>query len=81
MVTDSRNWQKHSQKQGLLILAIIVLPMIAAYVMFKTGWGMPTYTINKGLLLTPPQPVSNLNLAEKNDKLRHLYPAEKSNGE
>ena len=73
----TNNQRKHAQRQGLLILAIIVLPMIVAYIMFKTGWGMPTDTINKGILLTPPQPVSDLNLAENDNTLKYLYPAEK----
>ena len=59
------------------MLAIIVLPMVAAYIMFKTGWGMPTDTINKGMLLTSPQPVSELNLAADDKTLQDLYPAEK----
>ena len=59
------------------MLAIVLVPMIAAYVMFKTGWGMPAETINKGILLVPPQPVIELNLAENDKTLRRLYPAEK----
>ena len=77
MTTDNSNQWKRNQKQGLLILAIVVLPMVAAYVMFKTGWGMPTHTINKGVLLTPPQPIDSLDLAGNNEALQRLYPAEK----
>ena len=77
MTTDSSKQQKYSQRQGLLMLAIVLVPMIAAYVMFKTGWGMPAETINKGILLVPPQPVSELNLAENDKILSRLYPAEK----
>ena len=77
MTTDSSKQQKYSQRQGLLMLAIVLVPMIAAYVMFKTGWGMPAETINKGILLVPPQPVSELNLAENDKTLSRLYPAEK----
>jgi hypothetical protein len=75
MTTDGSNRQKRNQKQGLLILAIVLSPMIVSYFMFKTGWGMPTNTINKGDLLTPPQSVKMLNLADNSDSLQRLYPA------
>ena len=39
--------------QGALVVMAISLPMLLAYVIFKTGWAMPTDTVNKGDLLTP----------------------------
>ena len=77
MTTDINDQQRRNQRQGLLMLAMVVLPMVIAYTMFKTGWGIPTGTINKGLLLAPPQSVSSLSLTENNDALQRLYPAEK----
>ena len=77
MTTDINDQQRRNQRQGLLMLAMVVLPMLIAYTMFKTGWGIPTGTVNKGLLLAPPQSVSSLSLTENNDALQRLYPAEK----
>ena len=77
MTTNNDIQRQYSRRQGLLIVAIIVLPMVIAYIMFKTGWGMPTDTINKGMLLAPPQPVSKLELVADDKTLQGLYPAEK----
>ena len=77
MTTNNDIQRQYSRRQGLLIVAIIVLPMVIAYIMFKPGWGMPTDTINKGMLLAPPQPVSKLELVADDKTLQGLYPAEK----
>lgn len=58
------------------MVAMVVLPMALAYLMFKTGWGMPVNTVNKGALLTPPQPLGSLRLVADNDGWQRLYPAE-----
>lgn len=41
-------------QSSYLIMAAIFGPMLAAYVIFKTGIGIPAGTINKGVLLAPP---------------------------
>ncbi len=45
-----------------LILAIIALPMMAAYIIFTTGVGIPTATVNKGDLLLPATSISDLDI-------------------
>lgn len=42
------------------ILLAVFGPMLIAYLVFKTGIGMPTSTINKGVLLSPPQQLDSL---------------------
>ena len=64
--TDT-NTQQKNQRYGLLIMAIILLPMLLAYIMFYTGWGVSGHTTNKGDLLLPPQQIQALGLAEHGD--------------
>ncbi|WP_226643798.1 hypothetical protein [Microbulbifer variabilis] len=40
--------------QGISIVASVLLPMVAAYIVFYTGLGIPSGTINQGELLQPP---------------------------
>ena len=61
---------------GILIIVAIVLPMILAYFIFKTGIGFPSGTTNKGILLSPPQAIGDLVLSEgQKDMLSNLYQA------
>lgn len=48
------------------IVAAFLLPMILAYVMFATGFGLPTGTINKGELLEPATSLFGLTLTDSN---------------
>lgn len=50
---------------GWLIMAIILLPMVAAYVIFTTGVGIPSGTVNKGDLLLPATAVSGLQITDE----------------
>ena len=54
--------KKPSRINGILIPAAIILPMVVAYIMFYTGWGVPLMTTNKGEFLSPPQLVTELNI-------------------
>ncbi len=45
-----------------LLLAVIGLPMISAYLVFNTGWGIPTGSVNKGDLLLPATSMTNLSV-------------------
>jgi len=65
--------KKRNKFYGLLIVAAIVLPMLLAYLVFKTGIGFPVGTTNKGALIVPPQPIQNLALTNNNDILNLLY--------
>lgn len=50
---------------GWLIVAIIALPMLAAYLIFTTGWGIPRTTVNKGELLLPATSLQSLPLSDQ----------------
>ncbi|MBU3068726.1 hypothetical protein KOI40_02780 [Aestuariicella sp. G3-2] len=73
MTTDvSGDMQQHSANSesenvrgrwtSWFIFAAFLLPMVAAYLMFTTGVGLPTKTINKGTLLEPATSIRSLNI-------------------
>lgn len=47
---------------GIAVFASVALPMLAAYIVFYSGIGMPTDTVNQGELLTPAHDVANIEL-------------------
>lgn len=57
---------KAAQRRGRILAAsvvlVVLLPMLSAYVVYFTGVGVPEGTINKGVLLTPPVPISDWQL-------------------
>lgn len=53
----------------LSLLALFMLPMLAAGIMFYTGRGIPVQTINHGDLLQPPLPFAKLALQDPQTKL------------
>ncbi|WP_226663914.1 hypothetical protein [Microbulbifer aggregans] len=44
------------------VIAAVVLPIIAAYLVYQTGLGIPRGTVNQGELLIPPQQMADLEL-------------------
>lgn len=54
-----------NKKTSWLMLVAIGLPMIMAYVVFSTGFAMPTGTINKGDLLLPATPLAELTITDR----------------
>ena len=72
MNEDIEPIKKRNRNYGLIILGIIILPTLAAYIMFKTGWGIPTDTSNKGTLLEPARAIDELILNNENDVLARL---------
>lgn len=58
---------------GTLIIFAIAAPMVLAYIMFHTGWGVSGNTTNKGVLITPPQEIQKLVLTENSENLSELY--------
>lgn len=52
--------------QAILVFSVIIVPMIAAYLIFKTGVAMPGATVNKGVLLQPALSVEPLNIVDIN---------------
>lgn len=78
MNSDSKqSIKKRNKFFGLLIIGAIVVPMLFAYIIFKTGFGFPSGTTNKGELLLPPQLVQDLALQEADNFLNHYYSSEK----
>ena len=58
---------------GIGIISIIVLPMILAYVMFHTGWGVSLSTTNKGELMNPPLSLNDMVLSQSPSLFNELY--------
>ncbi|KUJ83058.1 hypothetical protein AWR36_011000 [Microbulbifer flavimaris] len=54
--------------QGLALIAAVALPIVAAYVVYYTGLGMPDGTVNQGQLVEPPVDVKGLTLQEYTDR-------------
>lgn len=53
-----------SRMMGFLVIGVIAAPMIAAYVIYKSGMGIPTSTVNKGDLLPQAQSISPLLITD-----------------
>ncbi|GAA5315967.1 MAG: hypothetical protein AseanaTS_11720 [Candidatus Pelagadaptatus aseana] len=71
VMSRSGNANSNNEKvnnNGWLILAAIMLPMVSAYFIFKTGIGMPTGTVNKGELLRPATSVTALDYVNQDGK-------------
>lgn len=52
--------------QGVAVFASVLLPILAAYIVFYTGIGMPDGTINQGDLVEPPVAVGELAFDAQN---------------
>ena len=66
MSSDIQASNRSNAWSGWLIVSIIVLPMLAAWLIFTTGVGIPEATVNRGDLLQPP--ISLAELALKDEK-------------
>jgi len=53
---------KRNRVMGIVVLSAVFLPMLIAYLLFKTEFAIPTNTVNKGELMQPPQEIVNLPL-------------------
>ncbi len=62
MSAEDRAAQRRGRILGASVMLVVLLPMVIAYGVYFTGIGMPTGTINKGDLLTPPVPISDWQL-------------------
>ncbi|WP_043320532.1 hypothetical protein [Microbulbifer sp. HZ11] len=61
---------------GIGVVASVVLPIVAAYVIFYTGLGMPSDTVNQGELLIPAQSVAEIDLRQDDGAPLSLVDAE-----
>ncbi len=57
---------------GFLVLAIIILPMLSAYFIYKTGIGLPSQTINKGELIIPATSLNQFSVMSLTGKKKLL---------
>lgn len=73
--TQANNTQiiKRNRLFGVLIILIVAAPMLVAYVMFQTGWGVSAHTTNKGELINPPLPMTELVLANDSLSVNTLF--------
>jgi hypothetical protein len=74
---EKTNGSDKLNKNGWLIMAAIMLPMLSAYFIFKTGIGMPTGTVNKGELLQPATSITALDLYDREGKQAQLLDGKK----
>lgn len=63
---------KRNRFFAVLIILIVATPMLAAYIMFQTGWGVSLHTTNKGELINPPLPITALALASDSQSIESL---------
>ena len=54
--------QRKNRLQLIAILAIVIIPVVGSTFMYYTGIGMPTATSNKGILITPPITLTDMEL-------------------
>ncbi|AMX01218.1 hypothetical protein [Microbulbifer thermotolerans] len=57
-----------SRLQGVLMIAAVLVPMVAAYIVYYTGYGIPDGRINQGELLHPPVNILNLPFSDLSGK-------------
>ena len=82
-LSHSADLKEHSGSTGMsrwssaLLLTAIGLPMIMAYVVFYTGWGIPTNTVNKGQLISPATSLTDLVVTDTASKSVDLFSEEK----
>ncbi|GAA5443716.1 hypothetical protein Misp06_01894 [Microbulbifer sp. NBRC 101763] len=62
--------------QGISIVASVLLPMIAAYIVFYTGLGIPNKTTNQGELIQPPIKINNLKVSYQGEE--EIFPLDAS---
>ncbi|MFA0809641.1 hypothetical protein [Microbulbifer epialgicus] len=58
----SKSYTQRRRLQGISIVASVLLPIAAAYIVFYTGMGMPSGTINQGELIQPPVKIDDFKV-------------------
>ena len=64
---------KRNRFFGLIIIVIVTAPMLLAYIMFQTGWGVSSNTTNNGELLTPALPIQELQVMTEDKVFENLF--------
>ncbi|WP_444920604.1 hypothetical protein ACJJID_17730 [Microbulbifer sp. CnH-101-G] len=60
---EKKSFFSSKKIQGISIIASVLLPMVAAYIVFYTGLGVPSGTVNQGELLQPPINIKELKVS------------------
>lgn len=56
------------RSQLLLLIGIALLATLVPYLMYYTGWGIPSATVNQGVLVNDPLVVSDFHFRDLNNK-------------
>lgn len=72
MSERSDQQKKNSRRSFFMILAVLVMPMILAMIMYKTQWGVSGKGQAGGIILTPPKPIVELPVLQP-DVIAALY--------
>lgn len=56
---------RRSKIMAWMVIGVITVPMLAAYMIFKTGLGIPTTTVNKGELILPATSMESLEVLNR----------------
>jgi cytochrome oxidase Cu insertion factor (SCO1/SenC/PrrC family) len=66
------NNTKKQSRMMMILLAMAILPFVAAVLVYKTGWGVPEGRTNNGMLIKPTLKLEQLLLNEikHNEKLK-----------
>ncbi|MGH1373014.1 MAG: hypothetical protein ACRBBW_13320 [Cellvibrionaceae bacterium] len=81
--SDSPSFDESEKPSGLnrwsswLLLTAIGLPMISAYLVFNTGWGIPSSSINKGDLVLPATSMVDHRVSNSDGEAIDLFSGKK----
>ncbi len=70
---ESAKMIKRNRFFGVVIILIVMAPMLLAYIMYHTGWGVSGQTTNKGSLLNPPVSIQDLSLTSNAQTFNVLF--------
>lgn len=68
--------QPRRQWSGWIITSGFFIPMVLAYLIFTTGWGLPGRTINHGNLLMPATSLTRLPITDSDGNNLNLFAGE-----
>ncbi len=76
-VDEAEKPAKLNRWSSWLLLAAIGLPMISAYVVFNTGWGIPSGSINKGDLVLPATSITSQIITNNDGEVVDVFSGKK----
>ncbi|BFM13850.1 hypothetical protein R50073_00330 [Maricurvus nonylphenolicus] len=69
VTTQTAIADRRSKIMAWMVIGVITVPMLAAYVIFKTGLGIPTGTVNKGDLILPATSIESLEISNTENQV------------